>query len=134
MSCFCHECAAFKFKHARRCRRASRTAEHRQEKSVAHCMYSDVRLCTSMCPLNQDKKSAVKVYKSMYSIYKCIYFIWKFHTEIYRHTELHCKIYISVYTEIYFWTKVDLRIYGDIRRYTISLNFVLSSTVASYNS
>ncbi len=39
------------------CRRAS-------EKAVAHCMYSDVRLCTSMCPLNEDKKSAVKVYKA----------------------------------------------------------------------
>ncbi len=53
------------------CRRASRVqagrpgagrpAGRRQENAVAHRMYSDVRLCARMCPLFQDKKSAVQV-------------------------------------------------------------------------
>ncbi len=37
-----------------------------RNKAVAHSMCSDVRVCTSMCPHNKDKKSAVKVYTSMY--------------------------------------------------------------------
>jgi hypothetical protein len=64
------------------CRRASRVQADRsgagRNKAVAHSMYLDkldVQVCTSMCPLNQDKKSAVKVYTSMYSIYTSIYFI-----------------------------------------------------------
>jgi hypothetical protein len=40
---------------------AGRPAGCRQENAVAHRMYSDVRLCMSMCPLIQDKKSAVQV-------------------------------------------------------------------------
>ncbi len=32
-----------------------------QNKVVAHRMCSDIRVCTSMCPLNQDQKSAVKL-------------------------------------------------------------------------
>ena len=46
-----------------------------RNKAVAHRMCSDVRVCTSMCPLNQDKKSAVKVYTGMYSVHASIYFI-----------------------------------------------------------
>ncbi len=44
------------------CRRVSRAQAGRQgagrNKAVAHCMYSDVQVCTCMCPLNQNKKSA----------------------------------------------------------------------------
>ena len=50
-------------------------AGRRQEKAVAHRTCSDVRVCTSMCPLIQDKKSAVKVYTGMYSVHASIYFI-----------------------------------------------------------
>ncbi len=61
------------------CRRASRVQAGRpgagRNKAVAHRMYSDVRECTSICPLNQGQKSAVKVYRRMYSIYTSIYFI-----------------------------------------------------------
>ena len=39
-----------------------------RNKAIAHCMCSDVRVCTSMCTLNQDIKSAVKVYTGMYSV------------------------------------------------------------------
>ncbi len=56
-----------------------------RNKAVAHCMCSDVRVCTSMCPLNQDKTSAVKVYTGMSSVHASIYFIWEFHTEKYGH-------------------------------------------------
>ncbi len=40
-----------------------------------HIVCSDVRVCTSMCPLNQDKKSAVNVYTGMYTVHTSIYFI-----------------------------------------------------------
>jgi hypothetical protein len=56
-----------------------------RKKAVAHCMCSDVRVCTSRYPLIQDKKSAVKVYIGMYSVHASIYFIWEFHTEMYGH-------------------------------------------------
>ncbi len=43
--------------------RASRVQAGRpgagRNKAVAHCMCSDVRVCTSRCPLIQDKRSAV---------------------------------------------------------------------------
>ena len=61
------------------CRQASRVQAGRQgagrNKAVAHRMCSDVRVCTSMCPLNQDQKSAVKVYTGMYSVHTSLYFI-----------------------------------------------------------
>ena len=56
------------------CRQASRVQAGRRRPgagrkiAVAHRMCSDVRVCTSMCPLNQDTKSAVKVYTGMYSV------------------------------------------------------------------
>ncbi len=56
-----------------------------RNKAVAHRMCSDLRVCTSMCPLNQEKKTAGKVYTGMYSVHTTIYFIWEFYTEIYRH-------------------------------------------------
>ncbi len=59
------------FKRARRVQ-AGRPGAGRN-KAVAHRMYSDV--CTSMCPLIHDQKSAVKVYTSVYSVYTSIYFI-----------------------------------------------------------
>jgi hypothetical protein len=64
VSCFCHECAAFRFKSAHSVQAgqqgAGRPAGRRQENAVAHSMYSDhgIRLCARMCPLIQDKKSA----------------------------------------------------------------------------
>jgi hypothetical protein len=83
MLCFWMRCAPAG------CRRASRVHAGRpgagRKKAVAHRMYSDVRVCTSMCPLIQDKKSAVKVYTGMYSVHTSISFIWEFHTEIYWH-------------------------------------------------
>ncbi len=46
-----------------------------RNKAVEHCMYSDVRVFTSMYPLNQDKESAVKVYTIMNSVYTSKYFV-----------------------------------------------------------
>ncbi len=59
--------------------RASRVQAGRpgagRNKVVAHRMCSDVRVCTSRCPLIQDKKSVVKVNTGMYSVHASIYFI-----------------------------------------------------------
>jgi hypothetical protein len=57
------------------CRRASRVQAGPgrpgagRNRAVAPPMCSDVRVCTSMCPLNQDQNSAVKleVYTGMYN-------------------------------------------------------------------
>jgi hypothetical protein len=67
------------------CRQASTVLAGRpsagRNKAVAHRMCSVLRVCTSMCPLNQDQKSAVKRNTGMSSVYMSIYLIWEFHTE-----------------------------------------------------
>jgi hypothetical protein len=125
VSCCCNECAAFECAARPQgaggpagCRRAGRA---QAKKAVAHRMCSDVRVCTSMCPLNQDKKSAVKVYTlaGMYSVHASIYFIWEFHTEIYGHL----LSYNSISRHILL-VKVYLRIYADILLATVALAIV----------
>jgi hypothetical protein len=116
VSCFCHECAAFRFKSARRVQAgqhcADRPAGRRQENAVAHSMYSDVRLCARMCPLIQDKKSAVQSKnRHVLRIYEDILYLKISYWDIRTCTELHGQKLYSVYTEIYFWPKVYLEIY-----------------------
>jgi hypothetical protein len=143
MRCFRMRCAPAG------CRRASRVQAGRpgagRNKAVAHRMCSDVRVCTSRCPLIQDKKSAVKVYTGMYSVHASIYFIWEFHTEMYGHIlsytynriSRHIRLAksISQYIRRYTFGQSYISRYTEyIMRYTISLIFILSYTVASYNS
>ncbi len=127
MRCFRMRCAPAG------CRRASRVQAGRpgaawgRNKAVAHSMCSDIRVteCKRMCPLNQDKKSAVKVYTGMYSVHTSIYFIWEFHTEIYghilsytynqsrksRHTTAEIYFWPIVYVEISYWVYTEIMIY-----------------------
>ncbi len=105
-------------------------------------MCSDVRVCTSMCPLNQDKKSAVKVYTGMYSVHASIYFIWEFHTEIYRHILSYTYNCISRHIPLVKSISRCIRRYTFGQSYTSRYTeyilrymiFILSFTVASYNS
>ncbi len=81
-----------------------------RKKSVAHRMCSDVRVCTSMCPLNKDKKSAVKVYTGMYSVHTSI-LVYQALSEnfILRYTDIYWVTRIIVYLDMYDWPKVYLR-------------------------
>ncbi len=133
MRCFRMRCAPAG------CRRASMVQAGRpgagRNKAVAHSMCSDVQVCSSMCPLNQDKISALKVYTGTYSVHTSIYFIWEFHTEIYGHIlsyTYNCK---SRHIRRYTFGQLYMSRYAEyILRYTISLIFILSYMVASYNS
>ncbi len=116
VSCLCHECAAFRFKRACRVQAgqqdAGRPAGRRQENAVAHRMYADVRLCTSMCPLIQDKKmSCTSINRHVLRIYEDILYLKISYWDILTYTELHGQKLYSTYTEIYFWPKVNLEIY-----------------------
>jgi hypothetical protein len=59
--------------------RASRVQAGRpgagRNKAVAHRMCSGVRVCTSICPLNQDKKSEESMYRHVLSTYKYILYL-----------------------------------------------------------